>query len=127
MLLGAATLLSWAIQPGACWGNWTGRRGMDGIRSISACSAFYGGKRKESRWDLSKRKAAEGHSPVTCHPSVHPLLLPCPSFSGPLQFPGPWWLWRKQLRRGPALLSHLIVGDKGEGRVVRVVGQLEGR
>lgn len=76
---------------------------MVGVGSISACSAFYGGEReKESGWDLSKRKAAEGHSPITCHPSVHPLLSPCPSLVAPGAVPGLWSLWRKQLRRGPA-------------------------
>lgn len=58
MLLRAATLLSWTIQPGDCWGNWIGRRGMDGLGSISACSAFYGGERKESHWDLSKKESS---------------------------------------------------------------------
>lgn len=75
-----------------------------GMGTFLFAQPFFGGERKESGWDLSKRKAAEGHSPITCHPSVHPLLPALPFFSGPLQCLGLGGSGRKQLRRGPAKL-----------------------
>lgn len=81
-----------------------------GLEAFLLAQPFMEAREKKAVGTCPKGKQLKA-TPLS--PAIRPSTAPAlPFFSGPWQLPGPWWLWRKQLRRGPALLSHLIVGDK---------------
>lgn len=79
MLLGAATLLSWAIQLGACWGNWAGRRGRLGLVAFLLAQPFMEAREKKAAGTCPRGKQLKATPPSpVIHLSIHcshPVLL----------------------------------------------------